>query len=36
VKIIYAVVSSKTPSPYGDPEKTENKIKRMKRRAKNN
>jgi transposase len=36
VKIIYAVLSSKTPSLYGDPEKTEYKIKRMKRRAKNN
>jgi transposase len=29
IKIIYAVLSSKNPSLYGDPEKTEKKIKRM-------
>ncbi len=34
IKIIYAVLSSKNPSLYGNPEKTENKIKRMKSVAK--
>ena len=34
VKIIYAVLSSKRPSTYGDPIKTERKIKRMGRMAK--
>jgi transposase len=34
VKIIYAVLSSGHPSLYGDPVKTEKKIKRMKRIAK--
>ncbi len=33
VKIIFAVLSSKTPSLYGDPIKTGTKIKRMKRIA---
>ncbi len=33
VKIIYAVLSSKKPSLYGDPEKTERKIKKMRRIA---
>lgn len=33
VKIIYAVLSSRSPSLYGDPEKTERKIKRMKKIA---
>jgi len=30
VKIIYAVLSSRNPSLYGDPKKTETKIKIMK------
>lgn len=34
VKIIFAVLTSRNPSLYGNPEKTENKIKRMKRIAK--
>ena len=33
VKIIYAVLSSKTPSLYGNPETTERKIKQMKKIA---
>ncbi len=33
VKIIYAVLSSRNPSLYGDVKKTENKIKRMKKIA---
>jgi transposase len=33
VKIIYAVLSSRNPSLYGDPEKTERKIKKMRRIA---
>ncbi len=33
VKIIYAVLSSKKPSLYGDPEKTNRKIKKMRRIA---
>ncbi len=33
VKIIYAVLSSGNPSLYGDPEKTERKIKKMERLA---
>lgn len=34
IKIIYAVLTTRQPSHYGDPEKTENKIKRMRRIAK--
>ncbi len=33
VKITYAVLTSRNPSFYGDPEKTERKIKRMKKIA---